>query len=452
MIKISLIITVYNTSEYLRRIFDSCIYQTLKDIEIIAVNDNSPNSRDSKIMREYENKYKNKFRCLWSNNENLGPGGARNMGIIASNGEYFQVIDADDYIELDMCEKMYNKAVTDGSELVACHALVLKNGTSYILCGDVDLRKNPLSYNQQVWKYLVKKSLILDNQLFFPEKTVADDCISALWYLTANKISVIKQPFYHWIRREDSFSSRYLAESFSEVILVLEKIYSYPAYSMLDKDSKYCFITFSRKLIYLAFMIVLIKKPCLLFDLCVNIKRVVSLYYSEFNFVGECMKTTNINCSPKKQLIDHTIEYICNNIGISDFENNVRDFYEQIWLDYFINQLSSIVPEYESKTYCLWGAGVFGKFYANCLEKTNLKFVITDINPIKHGTKITEEHSVSSWSDVEEHTDVILVTLYDGFESVKSELENDFNIDSSKINILDINNLIESVLITNKDK
>ena len=117
--KVSIIIPVYNGAEFIRRSFDSCLYQTLSEIEIIAINDCSPNSRDAIIMREYETLYPGKFRALFHEN-NKRQGGARNTGIYAARGEYFLCVDQDDFIRPEMCEEMYDYAITEDLDIVMC--------------------------------------------------------------------------------------------------------------------------------------------------------------------------------------------------------------------------------------------------------------------------------------------------------------------------------------------
>ena len=85
-VKVSIIIPVYNVENYLRRCLDSCINQTLMEIEIIVVNDASPDNSDF-IMKEYEKNYPEKIKCIYLK-ENLCQGGARNIGIQIAKGQY----------------------------------------------------------------------------------------------------------------------------------------------------------------------------------------------------------------------------------------------------------------------------------------------------------------------------------------------------------------------------
>ncbi|MBA4685688.1 MAG: glycosyltransferase family 2 protein [Candidatus Galacturonibacter soehngenii] len=114
MIKVSIIVPIYNVEQYLERCLESLVNQTLKDIEIILVNDASPDRSDV-IMKRYAEQYSNIKNIFLK--ENLCAGGARNKGIEQACGEYIAFVDGDDYIDLDFCEKMYLEAIKTSSDM-----------------------------------------------------------------------------------------------------------------------------------------------------------------------------------------------------------------------------------------------------------------------------------------------------------------------------------------------
>ena len=119
MKKVSVIVPVFNTEKYLRRCLDSLVNQTLKDIEIIVVNDcSTDNSR--KILDYYEEKYKSILK-VFHNESNRGIGYSRNLGMEKAEGEYLCFLDSDDWVKLDMYEKMYKKAKLESLDLVICN-------------------------------------------------------------------------------------------------------------------------------------------------------------------------------------------------------------------------------------------------------------------------------------------------------------------------------------------
>ena len=105
MPKISIIIPVYNVEKYLRECLDSCVNQTLEDIEIICVDDASPDN-SIKVLEEYQQKDPRIKIFRHEINKNLGA--ARNTGVVNATGEYVWFVDSDDYIDTKACQILYD--------------------------------------------------------------------------------------------------------------------------------------------------------------------------------------------------------------------------------------------------------------------------------------------------------------------------------------------------------
>ena len=114
--KISIIVPVYNVAEYLSKCLDSLVNQTFKSIEIIVVNDGSTDNSEE-IVKEYQKKYT--FIKYYSK-ENGGLSSARNYGIQYAKGEYIAFVDSDDFIALNMMEKMYNEITVTKTDICVC--------------------------------------------------------------------------------------------------------------------------------------------------------------------------------------------------------------------------------------------------------------------------------------------------------------------------------------------
>ena len=200
--KLSVIVPIYNVEKYLPKCLDSLVNQTLKDIEIIIVNDASPDN-SKKIIEKYLKKYKN---IKYFEKENGGQGSARNLGLKHAKGKYIAYVDSDDYIELDMFEKMYNKAVEDNSDVVICgHNLVDLNYNvvdKYLPVITGNIKEDILLGNMAVWNKIYKKDII---DIDFREKLWYEDIdFTAKLLLGNKKISFVNEALYNYLLRPGS--------------------------------------------------------------------------------------------------------------------------------------------------------------------------------------------------------------------------------------------------------
>jgi glycosyltransferase involved in cell wall biosynthesis len=114
MIKISIVIPVFNAEQFLKPCIDSLINQSLKEIELIFVNDGSIDS-SQKIIESYGAK---DARIKLVNQENKGVSAARNAGIAIANGSYLAFVDGDDFIEPYFLEQLYSTAIQYGAQII----------------------------------------------------------------------------------------------------------------------------------------------------------------------------------------------------------------------------------------------------------------------------------------------------------------------------------------------
>ena len=185
--KISIIIPVYNVEKYLAECLDSCINQTLEEIEIICVDDCSPDN-SIKILEEYQQKDSRIKIIRHEKNRNLG--GARNTGLENATGEYIWFVDSDDYIDTKACQILYD-AIKDFDVDLLCFSAIQfsetdKNRTfSYpqyfqgvqinkVYHPKINWREiNFSNLNVTAWAYLAKKSIIQNFK--FRENIVFED-------------------------------------------------------------------------------------------------------------------------------------------------------------------------------------------------------------------------------------------------------------------------------------
>jgi len=116
--KVSVIVPVYNVENYLAKCLNSLVKQTLRNIEIIVVNDGSRDG-SQEIIKDFSEKYPEKIKAFTK--ENGGLGDARNFGIDHASGDYFGFVDSDDYVSETMFEEMLNLAEKYSAEMVICN-------------------------------------------------------------------------------------------------------------------------------------------------------------------------------------------------------------------------------------------------------------------------------------------------------------------------------------------
>lgn len=208
MVKVSIILPVYNVEAFLPRCLNSIVNQTLKEIECIIVNDGSPDNSQS-IIDDYVAKYPTLFKSVIKTNGGLSD--ARNYGLQFVNGEYIGFIDSDDWIEPTMYEKMYKKAIEEQADLVVCDFLMEweETGITNYIQGLRQVAdhpfKNLLLSPASAWNKLYKSALLLETDIRYPNGLWYEDLATTAKFLTAcDHIVAVDEAFVHYIQREGS--------------------------------------------------------------------------------------------------------------------------------------------------------------------------------------------------------------------------------------------------------
>lgn len=223
MKKVSVIIPVYNVENYLRKCLDSLVNQTLKDIEIIIVNDGTPDN-SQEIIDEYVKKYPKKIVSVIQ--ENGGQGAARNTGLLHATGEYIGYVDSDDYVEENMYEELYNKAKEEDSDIVICGNNVVKENYEFLSKEDVD--KEFLLGKMAVWNKIYKKNIIVDNKIQFRSKVWYEDLdFTMKVYFSSKKLSYVDKHLYNYLLREGSTMNNNNIERNLELIQAFDSLIDY---------------------------------------------------------------------------------------------------------------------------------------------------------------------------------------------------------------------------------
>lgn len=217
--KVSIIVPIYGVEEWLERCLDSLVNQTLQDIEIIAVNDGSPdNSQEiiDRFVKEYPDKVFGYVK------ENGGLSDARNYGLQYATGDYIAFVDSDDYVDVTMYEKLYNKAIEEDSEMVICGYFKVNDADHSMKSAQIgsmefynaSAEENKILIEQNApyaWNKLVKRELLERTKILFPKGYIFEDiCTMYPLLASAKKISKVDEELYYYIvERKDSITATF---------------------------------------------------------------------------------------------------------------------------------------------------------------------------------------------------------------------------------------------------
>lgn len=230
MKKVSIIVPVYGVEKYIDKCLDSLVKQSLKEIEVIVVNDGTKDN-SQKIIDKYVKKYPDKIKSFIK--ENGGQGSARNYGLEKVSGEYIGYVDSDDFIEKDMYKKLYNKAKEKDYDIVVCGNYNVsedyqnKNVDVFINNYNTDL-ENIFFGKMAVWNKIYKRDILIKNKLEFKEKVWYEDLAFTLKaIMNSNTFAFIDEPLYDYLIREGSTMNNSNVQRNLEILDAFNDILSY---------------------------------------------------------------------------------------------------------------------------------------------------------------------------------------------------------------------------------
>lgn len=246
MPKVSVVVPVYNADEYLRECLDSLINQTLKDIEIICVNDGSTDNSPN-IINEYAS---NDSRFIVINKENTGYGHSMNLGLMKATGDYIGILESDDFAETDMFEQLYEAAIRHKAEVV-------KSNYFYYECNNgikayvVEILKD-CSYNQifsplenknifyvqnTVWSAIYNREFLSSNMIRFnetPGASYQDIGFSFQVWACARRVFLLENAYIFY--RQDNANSS--VKSPSKIYCVCDEFLMIDKFLDIHKEIK----------------------------------------------------------------------------------------------------------------------------------------------------------------------------------------------------------------------
>ena len=224
-IKVSVIVPVYNVEDYICDAINSLINQTLKDIEIICVDDCSTDS-SYELLTSFKKK-DNRIKVL-RNTKNTGVGYSRNKALKIAKGEYISFLDSDDWLENKSLEELYNKSSENNLDILMFKAITYYQDSDNFVKSDYYSMKNVNNcfnkvFDYQkfdkfklfkipncVWNKFIKRSLLIENDISFPEGLIFEDVPFFYKLMFSAKRMMITDEYYYYRRiRENSIMTTY---------------------------------------------------------------------------------------------------------------------------------------------------------------------------------------------------------------------------------------------------
>lgn len=229
---VSVIIPIYNASDYLQRCLVSILNQSYKNIEIILINDGSTDN-SVEICKKWE---KDNNNIIFIDSLNKGVSEARNKGLEISKGDYICFIDSDDYIDKNYIKILLQTALYENADIVECnYKRVLENGNliekkdlkEYCKTNTYDIIHDflyGLQFSNTVWNKIFKKD-ILNNVKFKPYATSEDFNFLAHVYLNVKKKVNVNKYLYYYVNHKSSVCNKDFSKKTLDVIYAREDVF-----------------------------------------------------------------------------------------------------------------------------------------------------------------------------------------------------------------------------------
>ena len=250
MPKVSIIVPVYNAEQYIEKMLKSLLNQTLKDIEIILINDGSQDNSLS-ILRNYEKKYSN---IIVVNQKNGGPSVARNSGLRIAKGEFVAFVDSDDYVGENMYENLYHKAIEGDFDIVECNYMYTDGENNWQGVRDIksditslkEKKKYMVNFYPVLWNKIYKHNKI--KNIYFTEGVFAED-VEYLYRVlpVIDKIGYINKVGYYYLQRQNSESNNYdnrLYDYITNFNNILKYYKENNFYDIYIKEIEFCYVRY----------------------------------------------------------------------------------------------------------------------------------------------------------------------------------------------------------------
>lgn len=225
MAEVTVIVPAYNAGAYIKECLESLRNQTLKDIEVLVINDGSTDNTEA-IIDDYIKKH-TAFQVKKITTPNKGAAYARNIGIKIANGRYIGFIDADDTVDCRMFGKMFQLALSEKADLVTCDFFwTYKNGKrrKCLLADSQNIRDMFSKAWVAPWNKLYRKQMLIENNILFPEGFTYEDTSFYLKCIPfCRQIKHISAPFVFWRQHKSSTMGQIQNKRIPQIFPVLDE-------------------------------------------------------------------------------------------------------------------------------------------------------------------------------------------------------------------------------------
>lgn len=262
MLKLSVVVPVYNDALHVKNCIESLINQSLKDIQILIINDASTDGTNQ-VIKDYQEQYSNII--VYNHDTNMGTGEARNTGLKYANSQYIAFLDSDDWLDSNTYINIIRELENDNSDIAICGIktefespynsilrynypcknVISGNFALKLLCS---INSQDIYISSLVGNKVFNRDFLINNNIKFPQLSLfEDDYFMFISLLCAKNISIVPKVFHHYYQRESSAMhtmSKTQIDCFIKVFkeirdyLIINKIFenkSKEYYSFLDK-------------------------------------------------------------------------------------------------------------------------------------------------------------------------------------------------------------------------
>ena len=214
MPKVSVIVPVYGVEKYIERCTRSLFEQTLDDIEYLFIDDCTPD-KSIEILKWVLDEYplRKQQVIIHRMEQNSGQAAVRKWGILNATGDYIIHCDSDDWVDVTMYEKLYNKAIEEDADMVVCD-WYRSNGISHCVESQFNEIREKTNFLKKlisgrvhgsVWNKLIHARIAKREDIVYPQHNMLEDLVLTLQYIhVSNRFAFVKEPLYYYYQNPQS--------------------------------------------------------------------------------------------------------------------------------------------------------------------------------------------------------------------------------------------------------